>query len=335
MALDATTWPSVQSGLIFRAGMNGVPTAVSAKIWSTDSVRPRDGLSFWREAVCEAVLNVAPEAPGSGFRASLSGQSFGRLRFASFSSTGHYIVREKTHVNRASDDHYLVSLQQAGRSLFQQGDATWRLAPGEVGIVDGTRPFRVSFPDPVSRFLAVVPRQRVEARAPWLRGGALMIGSSSPYIELVRHHLAALGSRALEPHEADMLTDNLCNLLALSTAPQASCDDGIVATQIEAIMAYCQARLGDADINPRAVAARFGISPRTLHLRFEETGLSFGRWLLERRLLACHNALSDAAQRDRTISDIAFAFGFGDLSHFSKAFRARFGNTPRDVRKGH
>lgn len=310
--------------------------AVSAKIWSTDSVRPRDGLSFWREAVCEAVLNVAPEAPGSGFRASLSGQTFGRLRFASFSSTGHFIVREKAHVNRASDDHYLISLQQAGRSVLQQGDTVCRLAPGEIGIVDGTRPFRVTFPDPVSRFLAVVPRHRVEARAPWLRGGgSRMVASSSPYIELVRHHLAALANRALETHEAEMLTDNLCNLLALSTAPRMPVDDHIAATQLDAIMAYCQARLGDPDLNPRTVAAYFGIAPRTLHLRFEQTGLSFGRWLLERRLLACHGALSDAAQRDRTISDIAFACGFGDLSHFSKAFRARFGETPRDMRKGH
>lgn len=309
---------------------------MSAKIWSTDSVRPRDGLSFWREAVCEAVLNVAPEAPGSGFRASLSGQSYGKLRFASFNSTGHYIVRDRAHVNRASDDHYLISLQQSGRSVIEQGDAACPLAPGEIGIVDGTRPFRVSFPDPVSRFLAVVPRQRVEARAPWLRGGgSRKIASSSPYIELVRHHLSALANRGLEAHEVEMLTDNLCNLLALSTAPRRPGDDRAAATQAEAIMAYCQARLGNADLNPRAVAVHFGISLRTLHLRFEETGVSFGRWLLERRLQACHQALSDAAHADRTISDIAFAFGFGDLSHFSKAFRARFGETPRDLRKGH
>ena len=188
----------------------------------------------------------------------------------------------------------------------------------------------------MSRFLAVVPRQRVEARAPWLRGGgSRKIASSSPYIELVRHHLSALANSGLEAHEVEMLTDNLCNLLALSTAPRGPADDRAAATQAEAIMAYCQARLGNADLNPRAVAAHFGISLRTLHLRFEETGISFGRWLLERRLQACHQALSDVAHADRTISDIAFAFGFSDLSHFSKAFRARFGETPRDLRKGH
>jgi AraC-like DNA-binding protein len=32
------------------------------------------------------------------------------------------------------------------------------------------------------------------------------------------------------------------------------------------------------------------------------------------------------------IIDIAFAAGFGDVSHFNRVFRRRFGATPSDVR---
>ena len=32
------------------------------------------------------------------------------------------------------------------------------------------------------------------------------------------------------------------------------------------------------------------------------------------------------------IIDIAFAAGFGDVSHFNRMFRRRFGDTPSDVR---
>jgi AraC-like DNA-binding protein len=42
--------------------------------------------------------------------------------------------------------------------------------------------------------------------------------------------------------------------------------------------------------------------------------------------------LCDPALRNRTISDIAFSWGFVDASHFSRAFKARFGCTARDVR---
>jgi AraC-like DNA-binding protein len=43
--------------------------------------------------------------------------------------------------------------------------------------------------------------------------------------------------------------------------------------------------------------------------------------------------LLDPRMVERTISDIAFAAGFGDLSHFNRAFRQHFGKTPTDVRR--
>jgi AraC-like DNA-binding protein len=35
---------------------------------------------------------------------------------------------------------------------------------------------------------------------------------------------------------------------------------------------------------------------------------------------------------ERTISAIAYEAGFADLSHFNRAFRRRYGETPSDVR---
>jgi AraC-like DNA-binding protein len=37
--------------------------------------------------------------------------------------------------------------------------------------------------------------------------------------------------------------------------------------------------------------------------------------------------------RHRHIGDIAFAAGFNDLSHFSRAYRARYGCAPTAARK--
>jgi AraC family transcriptional regulator, positive regulator of tynA and feaB len=76
------------------------------------------------------------------------------------------------------------------------------------------------------------------------------------------------------------------------------------------------------------VATRFGMSLRTLHLRFKQTGLTFGRWLLASRLDACGAELRDPQRPARSISEVAYCWGFNDLSHFNKGFRARFGMTP-------
>ncbi|MGA8747914.1 MAG: helix-turn-helix transcriptional regulator, partial [Pseudolabrys sp.] len=84
--------------------------------------------------------------------------------------------------------------------------------------------------------------------------------------------------------------------------------------------------------SPHFVAEHFDISVRTLHLRFEKTEQTFGRWVLEARLDACSKALRDPLQRTHSISEIAYNCGFNDLSHFNKMFRARFNMTPSQWR---
>ena len=50
---------------------------------------------------------------------------------------------------------------------------------------------------------------------------------------------------------------------------------------------------------------------------------------------ACRNALTDPRCKAMTVSQIALGFGFNDLSHFTKAFRARFSVPPGLYRKQH
>ena len=60
-------------------------------------------------------------------------------------------------------------------------------------------------------------------------------------------------------------------------------------------------------------------------------GTSLERLLQKRRLENCHKALAEAS--GRSISEIAFAWGFSDVSHFSKTFKSVYGVSPRDFRR--
>jgi AraC-like DNA-binding protein len=74
------------------------------------------------------------------------------------------------------------------------------------------------------------------------------------------------------------------------------------------------------------------MSVRTLHYLFKGTGESVSDCIWERRLQRCREALGMPAQRHRTVTEIALAAGFNSMSHFSSAFRRRFGMTPSDAR---
>ena len=54
-------------------------------------------------------------------------------------------------------EHYLISLQRRGVSGMQQCGQACELQPGDIGILDGARPFTVTFPDEVDRIVAVIP----------------------------------------------------------------------------------------------------------------------------------------------------------------------------------
>lgn len=80
------------------------------------------------------------------------------------------------------------------------------------------------------------------------------------------------------------------------------------------------------------VAAQANMSPNHFSGRFRAlTGKSFVRYRLELRLQFARALLSVS---DLPITEVCYAAGFNTLSHFERAFRSRWGSTPRAVRAG-
>jgi AraC-like DNA-binding protein len=56
------------------------------------------------------------------------------------------------------------------------------------------------------------------------------------------------------------------------------------------------------------------------------------KYIQRRRLEKCASQLSNPMWCGHTISEIAFSWGFNSSAHFTRAFRAHFGVTPREYR---
>jgi AraC family transcriptional regulator, positive regulator of tynA and feaB len=320
---------------IARAEQPSVAKAASA-IWSTDATPERERFSYWRDAVCRAVFNISIEDPPERFSARMSARTSGPIRLATSTSTGSYrLVRNGRDIASAPADHYSIFMQLSGRTVIKHGDdETTALYADDIAIYDGRLPFRAEIFDG-GRTMAVIPRAMIDRRAPWLKRRPVQkFNANSRFVDLARRHLLELiaDDSTLSETTTSMLTDNLCNLLALASATDVAPNRLPPELQIEALLAFCRQSLHDVELSPQFVADHFGISVRTLHLRFNQIGYTFGRWVLENRLEACRTALHDQNQRALNISEIAYRWGFNDLSYFNKAFRARFNETPRDWR---
>jgi AraC family transcriptional regulator, positive regulator of tynA and feaB len=311
-------------------------STIGTTTWSTDSIDERERFAFWREMVCRNVFNISVQAPPKRFSASIMARSFGSLRFAMCESSAYEIDRTQRDISNESTDHYLMYLQLRGHTLLTQGNESIEFGRNDIVIADGRRPYHATlFDDGQCRrqAIAVLPRSFIDGRAPWLRRHPLhKFAASSVYSDLARRHLIQLTANDLTDSETSLLSENLGNLLALLGQNHTPGDRVRPELQLEALLAFCRRNLHNPALSPDFVAAQFGISTRTLHLRFERLEQTFGRWLLEVRLDACSGMLRNRLHAARSISEIAYACGFNDLSHFNKAFRTQFGIPPGEWR---
>ena len=81
-------------------------------------------------------------------------------------------------------------------------------------------------------------------------------------------------------------------------------------------------------MNLTAVDKENDISVNYLHKLFWGIGTTPGAWIQEQRLLRIREALLGDVNRKHMITNIAFACGFSDPAHFSRAFHKRFGLSP-------
>jgi acetamidase/formamidase/AraC-like DNA-binding protein len=145
---------------------------------------------------------------------------------------------------------------------------------------------------------------------------------------------AARNLETLSDTEWAAVAQGLADLLPTFVAP--TTEAGGTATQAAILHRLCQTierKLDDPELTPARVAETEGISERYMQKLFEGSGSSFTHYLRERRLQRTSAELSNPAEAHHSISEIAYRNGFNDSAHFSRAFRHRFGLSPREFRQ--
>ena len=140
----------------------------------------------------------------------------------------------------------------------------------------------------------------------------------------------------LAPESAVAVADSVTQILiaGLSALPAAHRPalSNLTALHREQIKASVRTRLREPGLSVAAVAAQLRLSPSTLHRAWAGEPCSLADWIWAQRLDAARRDLCDPALAARSVSEIAFSWGFNDAAHFSRAFRARFGCAPRVLR---
>jgi AraC-like DNA-binding protein len=140
------------------------------------------------------------------------------------------------------------------------------------------------------------------------------------------------------PEMRQLIVAQLCDLIAVTlgatrNATAVAEGRGIRAARLRAIKSDIEEHLAHGDLSPAAVARRQRISDSYIRKLFEGEGTSFSEFVLVRRLVRAHRMLTDQRWTDRSIAQIAFEAGFGDLSYFNRTFKRFYGTPPSEIRR--
>jgi AraC-like DNA-binding protein len=285
-------------------------------------------VAMWKQWSAETFGRIqvfgCPEGGADGF---IRGVRLGPGRLLRVRSAGRLLTcNEVPHVTPL----LTVVLQIGGYSRFDQGGRSCELRAGDICVIDSMHPFQQHVSLGSEVMLLQVQRPEAMSRYPELlhSSGSACTGAG-PTAAMVRGAMQAAlpAARQLSPGQRERLCHTLFDLATLLFGNRSATPREHF-RQHEAL-AEIDDRLGDSALDAKLLASRIGLSRRRLDEIFvRHFGRPVAAYIRERRLERARDMLGDARFAEHTITDVALAAGFEDMSHFSRAFKSRFGIAP-------
>ena len=143
--------------------------------------------------------------------------------------------------------------------------------------------------------------------------------------------MRSLSEQLMAGFMLDLIAVSLANTIE-GARPRISSTKSMV---ILGILAAVRARLVDPDLNVQTIADAVGLSARYANSILASQDTSIGRLILTERLERCRRSFEDLAQSHRTVSEVAFGWGFSDLTHFGRSFKKTYGMSPSEYQASH
>ncbi|MEO5793511.1 MAG: transcriptional regulator FeaR [Rhodoferax sp.] len=302
---------------------------------------PRDGALFddWITGINTACGAFNATLLGDTFTGKFDSFESGAVRLSVVDAVQTCLYRNQHDVARSDDQKFFAVLQLQGQSGLEQGTQRAALAKGDIAILDAAQPCRIVLGEQSRQISLILPRQTVERNLHHTRVACAQRIPASSALAMMAGQLmfAALrqSKTGLAPQEGEAVLDALVSLLkpalGLAEAVDRVASDAHQ-RMFDKACAFIDAHLAEDRLSPEWIAQAIGVSVRGLYRVFSRQGLVVAQYIKNRRLDLCAQALRQAAC-DEKLYTLGYSWGFADSSHFSSAFKTRFGVPPGEYRR--
>jgi AraC family transcriptional regulator, positive regulator of tynA and feaB len=300
-------------------------------ILDTAGLPPAEAFDFWMDVACDRLSASRAMAPHDrrSFSAEFSADALADLpvvhwRMAPIDSRS------------SSRDGLILLFPRSGRASLRFGDAECELNSGAVYLIDYQTAHRAQFPEPTEFMGVQIPRdvlaRRLNCSVAKVVNLPVPAQGDAALLVAVTRDIVRIGPSTLSLAAAAAEREHLLDLAALAFAPftgkppRLGASARMIALKLKTAV---EAQLGNPEADRGSICAAAGVSERNANRVLAQEGTSVMHLLHQRRLEKCRLALE---KTDRPVAEIAYSWGYAEVSHFARVFRARYGATPREHR---
>jgi len=303
---------------------------------STTGLTPRKQIQCWTDALTDLCgqFDVDP-LDASSFEGRIRYATVSRLKLCQIETSQHRIAHTISRAKLSEHPFVKIHFQTYGVSYFQQDSRRIDVMPGDCLAYDVSCPHEIVSPALTRHEVVIVPKDLLQERGFRLAKMSprkLSARSGTGRIAYDFVHATFDEASKLSPSSASGVADSLIDLLLLPLREADAMFDrvGPEAMYVRA-QAFIREHLRDPDLSIDQISAALGCTKRYLHMLFSDRGMTVSDYIWNARLQHCRHELE--THGGKTITDVAFSWGFSSSSHFSRVFRKYFGVVPSSIHK--
>ena len=306
--------------------------------WESGGAGGRDAYEAWVDKLMSAQGSdwCPGKTPAGAFSASLRHKVIGEINVIESRCDPCTGYRTARHVESVEEPAVVLLSYLGGGEHIEFGGERYTVTAGDTFVWDSSKTTKFEVYESLHKVALAMPARLLSHNAlSALNQMPRKFDRSSGSRFLLNNLIRAVADRDFDDAEveADTILDAV-NAFVLGARPgDADHDHSLRERQRREILRYIDQHLPDPTLSVSHIAAVHRISKRYLHWLFRDQSVTVNELIILKRLEGCQRDLSSLNGAQLQVGQIAYAWGFSNISHFSKRYRAQYGESPTETRQ--
>lgn len=301
-------------------------------------VEPAQRFQFWHDT---GSLVYRPVDAGGDIASGLYVQSrmiqLGELVMGKMIASKQRYERTDSMVKRDHVDHFLLVLLEQGSLVWEGGGSRFVVGAGDVLLLDASTTCLSEWSEHRQVFVTIPRDLLAPLGSPW-QPSSSVLHARHPYATVLAQHLRAVweclmsgsgrASRGLGLGLATLVKAYFKDCLPAADVNGLESGEELLVTSIQD---WLEGQLHQPALDAAMIGSFFHVSRSTVYELFRPWG-GVKAYIQMRRLEKAMEALQAPLGQEIRIGKLASDLGFSSISVFSRAFRERWGVSPRGAK---